>query len=67
MNGIKHRTEGISGPKGLILALIANAEYDVLKGKGYIREDAKQFFRSDSYVTCLDFLGLPHDILPVRS
>lgn len=64
-NKIKYRTEGLKGINGLILAVIAVSEADVIEGNGHARETI-EYFRSDTYQMHMELLGLPSGLLPER-
>ena len=57
----------LSGPGGLILAVIAQAMKDAIDPAAHCRlhrEDAMQYFASDIYKHHLSLLDLPRDWLP---
>ena len=58
------RTQKLSGPEGIVAAVVAQATRDALYGEEHDKRDALRYLRSDTYRSHLTALGLPDTWIP---
>ena len=63
-NGQRISAEGLTGLRGIVCAVIADAAKDAINGRGDAKRDAREWFESDAYGFYMDWLGLNPDLKP---
>ena len=64
-NELKKLKRAVTGPHGLLLAIMATAVLDYASGNDKQRQSAADYFSSDLYQRHLSWLGMAGDWRPV--
>ena len=62
--GTAIRRDKLTGPRGLLVAIIATAYADLVNGNGSHHRSAMAYFNGDLFRIHLELLDLPPDLTP---
>lgn len=60
------RSQRLRGERGVLLAVLHQAAFDLHFGNDELRADARRYFESELYTQHLGLLGLPTDWTPTN-
>lgn len=64
VSAVRRGNDGLNGPRGLLVAVVAQAVNDLCSGTAEQRQDARRYFDSPLYAHHLNYLDLVPDLVP---